>query len=379
MTGEIEKDESPSLYSAIRMGDIEATELLIKFGANVNDSYERNSTPLHIAIGYKQFEIAKLLINNGANVNAKTENHGKDDLTPMHLAIFANTPEFIELLASNGASIDERESTEGHTPFHLAALYGNKSVIQALVDKGQNIEDIDNNGRTALFLAIRQCTGAEDDSRIEVIEYLINKLKADITKKDNNNNTILFPAANNCPEKVVKLIIKQYVGSFDRDQLKNFINHKNKDGMDALDIALNSENEEAIEVLRSYGASIEKIEGESRIFRAVEEGNTGKVSLLLEQGANVNIKNGNGLTPLDLAMQENDKDMARFLRENKAKTGLEIKVQLAALITLTIITFGLALVVYFIVKGIKEIAAQKTGSTLNNVESTKIEPPIKHK
>jgi len=379
MTGEIEKDESPSLYSAIRMGDIEATELLIKFGANVNDSYERNSTPLHIAIGYKQFEIAKLLINNGANVNAKTENHGKDDLTPMHLAIFANTPEFIELLASNGASIDERESTEGHTPFHLAALYGNKSVIQALVDKGQNIEDIDNNGRTALFLAIRQCTGAEDDSRIEVIEYLINKLKADITKKDNNNNTILFPAANNCPGKVVKLIIKQYVGSFDRDQLKNFINHKNKDGMDALDIALNSENEEAIEVLRSYGASIEKIEGESRIFRAVEEGNTGKVSLLLEQGANVNIKNGNGLTPLDLAMQENDKDMARFLRENKAKTGLEIKVQLAALITLTIITFGLALVVYFIVKGIKEIAAQKTGSTLNNVESTKIEPPIKHK
>ncbi len=379
MTGEIEKDESPSLYSAIRMGDIEATELLIKFGANVNDSYERNSTPLHIAIGYKQFEIAKLLINNGANVNAKTENHGKDDLTPMHLAIFANTPEFIELLASNGASIDERESTEGHTPFHLAALYGNKSVIQALVDKGQNIEDIDNNGRTALFLAIRQCTGAEDDSRIEVIEYLINKLKADITKKDNNNNTILFPAANNCPEKVVKLIIKQYVGSFDRDQLKNFINHKNKDGMDALDIALNSKNEEAIEVLRSYGASIEKIEGESCIFRAVEEGNTGKVSLLLEQGANVNIKNGNGLTPLDLAMQENDKDMARFLRENKAKTGLEIKVQLAALITLTIITFGLALVVYFIVKGIKEIAAQKTGSTLNNVESTKIEPPIKHK
>ncbi|WP_264330746.1 ankyrin repeat domain-containing protein [Wolbachia endosymbiont (group B) of Erebia ligea] len=257
MTGEIEKDESPSLYSAIRMGDIEATELLIKFGANVNDNYERNRTPLHIAIGYKQFEIAKLLINNGANVNAKTENHGKDDLTPMHLAIFANTPEFIELLASNGASIDERESTEGHTPFHLAALYGNKSVIQALVDKGQNIEDIDNNGRTALFLAIRQCTGAEGDSRIEVIEYLINKLKADITKKDNNNNTILFPAANNCPGKVVKFIIEQYVESFGKDKLKDFINHKNKAGMDALDIALNSGNEEAIEVLSSYGADIE--------------------------------------------------------------------------------------------------------------------------
>ncbi|WP_179947039.1 ankyrin repeat domain-containing protein, partial [Wolbachia endosymbiont of Bemisia tabaci] len=93
----------------------------------------------------------------------------------------------------------------------------------------------------------------------------------------------------------------------------------------------------------------------------------------------LNIKNGKGLTPLDIAMRENDQDMARFLRENKAKTNLEIKVKLAALITLTIITFSLALVVYFIVKGIKEIAAQKTGSTLNDAESTKIEPPIKQK
>ena len=379
MTGEIEKDEYPSLYSAIRMGDIEATELLINSGANVNDNYERNRTPLHVAIGYQQFEIAKLLIKNGANVNAKTQNHGKDDLTPMHLATFASTPEFVELLASHGASIDERESTEGHTPFHLAALYGNKGVIQALVDKGQDIEDIDNGGRTALFLAVRQCTEAKGDSRVEVIEYLINKLKADITKKDNNNNTILFPAANNCPGKVVKLIIKQYIENFSRDQLKNFINHKNEAGIDALDIALNSENEEAIEVLRSYGADIEKIEGESRLFRTVKEGNIEKTRLLLEQGANVNIKNGKGLTPLDIAMRENDQDMARFLRENKAKTSLEIKVQLAALVTLTIITLGLALVVYFVVKGIQEIAAQKTGSTLNNVESTKIEPPIKQK
>ncbi|OCA06361.1 ankyrin repeat family protein [Wolbachia endosymbiont of Trichogramma pretiosum] len=40
------------------------------------------------------------------------------------------------MLASNGTSIDKRESTEGHTPFHLATLYGNKNAIQALVDKG---------------------------------------------------------------------------------------------------------------------------------------------------------------------------------------------------------------------------------------------------
>ncbi len=55
----------------------------------------------------------------------------------------------------------------------------------------------------------------------------------------------------------MELIIKQYIESFGRDRLKNFINHKNKAGMDALDIALNSGNEKAIEVLSSYGADIE--------------------------------------------------------------------------------------------------------------------------
>ncbi|WP_246210262.1 ankyrin repeat domain-containing protein, partial [Wolbachia endosymbiont of Atemnus politus] len=251
------EDGRTPLYVAIWNGNVEVAELLIKYGANVNDNDERNRTPLHVAIGHKQLEIAKLLIKNGANVNAKTKNHGKDDLTPMHLAVFADTPEFIELLSNNGAIIDEKESTEGHTPLLLAALYGNKSVIQTLIDKGQNIEDTDNNGRTAPFLATRQCTEAENDGRIEVIKYLVDELKADITKEDNNNNTVLFPAANNCPGKVVKLIIEQYIKIFGRDKLKSFINHKNKEGKDALDVALISGNEKAIEVLRSYGADIE--------------------------------------------------------------------------------------------------------------------------
>ncbi|MGL9731868.1 MAG: ankyrin repeat domain-containing protein [Wolbachia sp.] len=232
------EDGRTPLYVAIWKSNAEVAKQLVKYGANVNDNYERNRTPLHIAIGRKQLEIAKLLIKNGENVNAKTNNHGKDDLTPTHLAIFADTLEFIELLANHGAIIDERENTEGHIPLHFAALYGNKSIIRALVNKGQNIKDTDNNGWTALFLAIRQCTEAENDSRIEVIKYLIDELKADITRRDNNSNTVLFPAANNCSGKVVKLIIGQYVENFGRNKLKSFISHKNKAGIDALDIAL---------------------------------------------------------------------------------------------------------------------------------------------
>ncbi|MGL9689000.1 MAG: ankyrin repeat domain-containing protein [Wolbachia sp.] len=276
--------------------------------------------------------------------------------------------------------MDERESTEGHTPLHFAALYGNKSIIRALIDKGQNIEDTDNNGRTALFLAIRQCTEAENDSRIEVIKYLIDALKADITRRDNNSNTVLFPAANNCSRKVVKLIIGQYVENFGRNKLKSFISHKNKAGIDALDIALNSGNKEAIEVLRSYGADIEnKINGESRLLRAVKEGDIKKTELLLKQGANVNTKDEKGLTPLDLAMQKSNQSMTQFLKENGAKTSLEIKVQLAVLTTLTVMTLSLALVVYSVMKGIREISAKKTCGILDEVEGKRVRSSITQK
>ncbi|WP_225538639.1 hypothetical protein [Wolbachia endosymbiont of Mansonella perstans] len=49
---------------------------------------------------------------------------------------------------------------------------------------------------------------------------------------------------------MVKLIIEQYIKNFGRNKLKSFIDYKNKARIDALDIALNSINEKAIEVLK---------------------------------------------------------------------------------------------------------------------------------
>ncbi|WP_225537146.1 hypothetical protein [Wolbachia endosymbiont of Mansonella ozzardi] len=83
---------------------------------------------------------------------------------------------------------------------------------------------------------------------------------------------------------MVKLIIEQYVEDFCRNKLKSLIDYKNKAGIDALDIAPNSRNEKAIEVLRSYGADIEnKINGEIRLLHAVKEGDIKKTELLLNK------------------------------------------------------------------------------------------------
>ncbi|MDR3132357.1 MAG: hypothetical protein LBU02_04680 [Rickettsiales bacterium] len=79
---------------------------------------------------------------------------------------------------------------------------------------------------------------------------------------------------------------------------------------------------------------------------------------------------------LDLAMQKNNQSMTQFLKENGAKTSLEIKVQLAVLITLTVMTLGLALVVYSVMKGIREIAAKKPCGILNEVKDKRVGPSI---
>ncbi|WP_175937569.1 hypothetical protein, partial [Wolbachia endosymbiont of Madathamugadia hiepei] len=82
---------------------------------------------------------------------------------------------------------------------------------------------------------------------------------------------------------------------------------------------------------------------------------------------------------LHLSLFSHDKLFSQGLKENGAKTSLEIKVRLAVLTTLTVMTLGLALVVYSVMKCIREIAAKKTCGILNKVEGEKVGPSIMQK
>ena len=82
---------------------LNATQLLIDYGADVNILGSVNETPLHQSVNIGILDMCLLLLKNGALVNAK-DNTG---LTPLHLSILSGSSIITRLLISYGGNLDE--------------------------------------------------------------------------------------------------------------------------------------------------------------------------------------------------------------------------------------------------------------------------------
>ena len=104
-----------TLAGAARTGDVAAIKRHIAEGADVNAlHFER--PPLTWAAMTGQTEAVQLLLENGADVNIKSRDGG----TPLHGAAFFGRTDVVKLLLENGANLEARNN-DGATP--VEALY----------------------------------------------------------------------------------------------------------------------------------------------------------------------------------------------------------------------------------------------------------------
>jgi len=128
-----EPDEISILFYAIRnYATIEAIELLLKYGVDINQSDENGITALDIAIKYKRHDIIKLSIDRGIDIN---DSRRKSGITPIMLASCFSSIETIELLLEYGADINAKDN-HGMTPKDYARKLGQKKVQEYLTLKG---------------------------------------------------------------------------------------------------------------------------------------------------------------------------------------------------------------------------------------------------
>jgi hypothetical protein len=121
MRGEI----TPLMLS--RVGRV--SELLIEYGASVNDCDNYGRTALMLAAFIGDNIILKILLRNGANVNIQN-NTGQ---TALHFAINGGNIEAIELLVNNGTNINIRDN-KGWSPLVLAnILYKYQPTIEMMI------------------------------------------------------------------------------------------------------------------------------------------------------------------------------------------------------------------------------------------------------
>ena len=91
---------STLLHYVARAGDTTFGDLLIRNGANINETTQSRWTPLFFAIfARSEIETIEWFISKGADVNAK----GYSDQTPLDFAKRMNNRELVELLRKHGA------------------------------------------------------------------------------------------------------------------------------------------------------------------------------------------------------------------------------------------------------------------------------------
>jgi ankyrin repeat protein len=149
---------------------------------NALDAYDK--TPLMWAVQFGKTEIVKELLAKGADVNFKNS-------YAMTALYYCNDANIIKTLISNGADINSRDK-QGQTAFMNAASGINTAKMEALFNINNDVINIkDDHGYTPLMLTLQKSQqGINYDKIIKAVDFLLEK-GADITIKNNDNNTAL--------------------------------------------------------------------------------------------------------------------------------------------------------------------------------------------
>ena len=129
--------EVAALSLAVNNGNAEMVSLLLDAGADINTTMDENETALLTAARVGVVEVIKLLLDGGADANIAESWRGQ---TPLMWAAGENNLAAVDLLISSGAATDARSYT-GFTALLFAAREGHSQIVESLLGHGSDITE----------------------------------------------------------------------------------------------------------------------------------------------------------------------------------------------------------------------------------------------
>ncbi|KAL2740342.1 hypothetical protein V1478_000483 [Vespula squamosa] len=295
-------NEEKVLHYVIKNGMFELLTQLINKGININLKTNEDQTPLFIAVKEGQLQIVIFLCNMGADINTRSSKNS----TALHFAVSCPIYEITEFLVNNGAEIDV-ENVYGYTPLQCALYDNNLKIAKLLVEKGANVNRIYKNthyarqrlGGTLLHWASRNWNSDE------IMKFLIeNGADINATERDGRTPLCLLVKHNGTPEMIMFFV-------------KNGADLNNRSGGSPLYWAIYVRCIRLQTLLIELGTDVNGVIDSHENLKAPLHfaHDLSVVKLLIDKGANVNIKDKFNSTPLHYA---NHLSIVKCLVENGA-------------------------------------------------------------
>lgn len=275
------QEQAQSLNAAIREGELKQVKALLASGANINAQDADGTTPLMHAVVNAGADCVKLLLDKGADPNI-SNNAGA---TALMWAV--GDVQKVQLLLAKGAHVNA-VSKEEKSALRLAANLPNSlAVVKALLAKGANVNQADKRGFTPLVTA-------GFAGNLEMVQLLLAK-GADPKAKTKFGATYLIAITNSTNIAAVKWAVAQ--GLDVKDKKEDLLTGPAMNG--ALDI---------VQLLLTKGADANLPDslGYTPLMHAVltETSSLELVKLLLEHGADAKVTAKDGLTALSFAKRK---------------------------------------------------------------------------
>ncbi|NGX58713.1 MAG: Phosphocholine transferase AnkX [Chlamydiae bacterium] len=293
--------ETP-LHLACMNGDENIVKILLKKMDYVDIRNDKEQTPLHYAAKSGSFPIYQALIQKGANIDAFDE----DGNHLLHFAVYENNSQFIQkLLESDLISKLHQPNRKNATVLHSAAAFGDQQVLQLILGYDFDLNQTDYKGRTPLHYAAK--FGNE-----ETTSFLIHLNDPKLLHAKNHRSLTAFHyAAQHLPLSSIKEFLQAGVKV-------NAVDYK---GRSAIYYAITGRCVNSLRNLKyllCHGAytHIYNTKGQAPIHYATARGSVSSVRRLLSSSNDLEIKDSQGRTPLDIAKSKDYQIMTKYLTEH---------------------------------------------------------------